>query len=203
MTASPAPLRWTLLGYFPKRLATRSGWVSPYPEHPEATFPAPEPIDEICSVSPCISRGLESISDPALQNLYGGFRDAGSAWNEVPYERRSQFRLFAYRIGNILFVDGQQEPLELIPLDVEPLPRSFERLGYDAVMFEFCSLGCSPLSCNGQTYLASVNTYCLVNTDEEAICLARQFSINKPEPGPYAVVEVWGRRQTEWELPTH
>jgi hypothetical protein len=178
-------------------MATRSGWVSPYPEYPDATFPAPPPVEEICSVSHCISRELECVSDGTLQNLYGGFRDAGTAWNEVPRDRRSEFRLFAYRISDVLFVDGRQESLDLIPLDVESLPRTFERLGYDAVVFQDNSLGCSPLSCNGQTYLASVNAHCLVNTAEEGLDLARQFSIGKPEPGPYSVVEVWRRRRSE------
>lgn len=36
-----------------------------------------------------------------------------------------------------------------------------------------------------------LNRYCLVDTEDEGIELARSFCISKPEPGPYCVVEVW------------
>ena len=76
--------------------------------------------------------------------------------------------------------------------DVTPLPKAFDCLGYDAVeLTDGQCLGCSPLSCNGEAAQHPVNRYCLVATEQEGIALARRFSISKPEPGPYSVVEVW------------
>ena len=43
---------------------------------------------------------------------------------------------------------------------------------------------------------SAVNRYCFVATESEATDLARNFSVTKPEPGPYCVVEVW--RDSGW-----
>ncbi len=55
------------------------------------------------------------------------------------------------------------------------------------------SFECSGLSCNHGAENESVNEYCLVETESEAIRLAKKFSddSNDYEPGPYYVVEVW------------
>jgi hypothetical protein len=36
-----------------------------------------------------------------------------------------------------------------------------------------------------------MNRYCLVSKERAALELACRFSIDKPEPGPYCVVDVW------------
>lgn len=185
---------WTLVGYFPKRRVTRSRWVSPYPDHPEAGFPAPAPVEEICSVSNCIAAGPDLPSDNWPCNAFGGFDDPTQAWLAIAADLRRDFDMFAYRLVPMLFRDGQAEPLEIAPLDVEPLPDTFERLGYDAVeLTQGRFWGCSPLSCNGQAGEAgaSVNRHCLIASESEVLDLARSFSVSKPEPGPYCVVEVW------------
>jgi hypothetical protein len=73
-------------------------------------------------------------------------------------------------------------------LTVEPMPRSFDRLGWDAVQGgNHQAFGCSPLSCNAgcrDVEIAKRNRYCLVSTEGEGIDLARHFSICQPEPGP-------------------
>jgi hypothetical protein len=118
------------------------------------------------------------------------------AWSVVPADARGDYELFAYRLYLVQFEEGLEEPiLEWWDLDVEPMGSSFVRLGWDAVQGgNNSSFGCSPLSCNyeaGQRGMPPVNHYCLVDTEEVAIELARSFSISKPEPGPYCVVEVW------------
>ncbi len=73
-------------------------------------------------------------------------------------------------------------------LDVEPMSRSFVRLGLDAVEESF---GCSPVSCNVgcvEVNVLPLNRYCLVDTEDKGIELARSFSISEPEPGPYRIV---------------
>jgi hypothetical protein len=118
------------------------------------------------------------------------------AWSIVPVEVRADFELFAYRLYLVEFADGREEHMEeWYELTVEPMPRSFVRLGWDAVQGgNHSGFGCSPLSCNAgwrDVEIAKRNRYCLVSTEEEGIDLARHFSICQPEPGPYCVAEVW------------
>ncbi|MFO0810139.1 MAG: hypothetical protein U0746_16080 [Gemmataceae bacterium] len=188
---------WTPVGYFLKRRTTRAGWVSPWPSHPDATFPCPPPVEEICSVSNCIAEGYEQSGGFCVwgvrpDNEFGGYVSAAAAWAMVPPERWSEVSLYAYRVVPRLFEDGQERVFDVPEFDVDPLPDTFVRLGYDAVEVGagWC-WGCSPLSCNGVTHEAAVNRYCLVDTEAEGIELARRFSETKPEPGPYGVVEVW------------
>jgi len=49
---------------------------------------------------------------------------------------------------------------------------------------------CSPLSCNLMALEVAVTRHCLVDDLEAARELARRFSVEEPEPGPYYVVEV-------------
>jgi hypothetical protein len=121
------------------------------------------------------------------------------AWSVVPVEVRSGFELFAYRLLLVEFAEGWEESMEdwweLIELTVEPMPRSFVRLGWDAVVGgNHHIFGCSPMSCNigcKDVEIAKRNRCCLVSTEQEGIALTRHFSICQPEPGPYCVVEVW------------
>ena len=189
-------MTWTMVGYFPKRRATRSDWVSPYKDHPDALFPCPAPVEEICSVSDCIAQGPEGWRAQGKHNFYDLYDNAELAWSIVPAEDRAAFDLFAYRLLLVQFEDGREEPLETWwELAIEPLSRSFVRLGWDAVEGgHHQSFGCSPLSCNVGCDIVNilpVNRYCLMDTEHEGIELARSFSISQPEPGPYCVVEVW------------
>src|SRR3954447_14785897 len=89
---------WVLVGYIAKRRATRTGWVSPWPNYPDVGFPCPAPVEEICSVSDCIARGPGGTGGPADGNPLGLYADAGSAWAAVPAEARADFALYAYRL---------------------------------------------------------------------------------------------------------
>lgn len=85
-----------------------------------------------------------------------------------------------------------------------PHLQRYTRLGYDITE---CSLdrawqvdtwsGCSPLSfgCNGIASAMGtvVNDHCLVDDVGAAYDLATLFGIQRPEPGPYLIVEVWRR----------
>jgi hypothetical protein len=189
-------MTWSLVGYIAKRRVTRAAWVSPWPDHPEVGFPCPAPVEEICSVSNCIARGLGGWDDPVNGNVHGLYDDAGVAWGVVPVEARAAFALFAYRLHLVQFEDGKEEPIEQWwEPAIGRMADSFVRLGWDAVQGgNGQSFGCSPLSCNSgadAVRCPELNCYCLVATEQAALALARSFSITKPEPGPYCVVEVW------------
>ncbi len=141
---------WVLIGYFPKGRAVRAGWTSPYPEYPDATFLSPSPVEEICSASHCISGRPEKWTEEL--NVFSGYDSPEATWRAVPIELSRNFGLYAYRLLPVLFREGLRETLEMPELSITPMPRSFERLGYDAVeLSQGQSLGCSPLSCNNQT----------------------------------------------------
>ena len=106
-------MAWILVGYFPKKRVTRSHWVSPYPDYPKAEFPAPAPVEELCSVSRCIAKGPDTPFDEVPFNEFGGYDSVSSACRAVPRDMQSDFDLYAYRLGSGLFRDGIAEPLEL------------------------------------------------------------------------------------------
>ncbi len=186
-------MNWHFIGYRPKRRMTRAQWVSPYPENPVYGFPIRPPVEEICSVSNCIAKG-PTKEVMGVCNEYGCYASPASALQAVADEQ-GEFSVYAYRLGLALFRDGNDErlePTDWFPLDLMPVPDTFERLGYDAVeLSNGCSFFCSPLSCNHAANMMRVNRYCLVDSETEGIEIARLFSQSKPEPGPYCAIEVW------------
>ena len=176
----------TFIGYFPKCTAQRPAWL-------EAAG-----VEEIGSVSTCISTEPAGWVDQWLHNAWWVYDTEAVAWSVVPAEARPAFDLYAYALFPVRFAEGRQEPIDLPALQVQPLPASFVRLGYDAVSRSSgTTFECSPLSCNGQAQQVAVNRYCLVETAQQAFALAHAFSVGTCEPGPYYVIEVWRQpRQT-------
>lgn len=184
---------WVWIGFFPKRRMCRDGWVSPNPTHPDAEFPVGPPVDEVCSFAKCIASGPRTTVEDEPYNQFGGYRSAAEAWNAVTPVDRPDFAIYAYRLASRLFLRGESEALPTLgALEVAGDRSGFLLLGYDAVSFDGGhELGCSPLSCNAMANEEHVNRYCLIDEEAAAFDLARRFSISEPEPGPYAVVEVW------------
>ncbi len=106
----------------------------------------------------------------------------------MPAESQSDFKLFAYRA--ILSPTTVPSPTP----SQEPELRSYVRLGYDVVernpAIGILGFGCSPLSCNGMAENIPVNEFCLLDDLGSAFAVAQRFEIEKPEPGPYVVIEV-------------
>ena len=79
-----------------------------------------------------------------------------------------------------------------MPQEPDFLP--YIRIGYDVVernaSMGILGFGCSPLSCNGMAENIPVNEFCLLNDLESALATAHRFDAEKPEPGPYVVIEV-------------
>jgi len=110
----------------------------------------------------------------------------------LTHENGVGFDFYAYKLFPVSFTEGKQEPFELPFLNVTPLARDYEWLGYDAVNKTCCAqFECSPLFCNGMCEEIPVNRWCLIDERERAFEVANYFSVRKPEPGAYFVVEVW------------
>jgi hypothetical protein len=175
----------TLIGYFPKQVRTR-------PEGLKA-----EQVQEVCSVSECISPGPPDWIDRWAHNDLWVFNDEQAAWGVVPGGGANpDYRLFAYRLFPVEFDGGEQRPFAIPPLSVQPLPGGYRRVGYDVVS-RSCgsSFECSPLSCNYAAEQVPVNESCLVDDLADAFRLAALFSRAEEgyERGPYYVVEVLRR----------
>ena len=141
-----------LVGYFPKHL---------YPPPP---FLSEARVKEIGSVSRCIASGPAGWHDLRKHNEWGCYNDPDTAWSVVPVEHRPDYRLYAYEVYQMEFLEGAAHVLEIPPPEVTPLDEAFQGVGWDAVSrstgqdFE-----CSPLSCNHMVERFTVNAYCLVN----------------------------------------
>ena len=169
-----------LIGYFPKRTIKRPDWLACFN------------VEEICSVSDCISKAPVGWIDQWRHNECWAFDTQELAWSVVAADARSEFELYAYKMFPVRFDRGQKVAIDFPTLDVEPLASSFERLSYDAVSRSCDStFECSPLSCNGMAKEFAVNRYCLIDTETEGFRIAREFSVSVPEPGPYYLLEVW------------
>jgi hypothetical protein len=200
------PRETILIGYLPKRIVDLTGDVDA-PRYPG--------VDEICSVSECISKSPPDWVDCWLHNTDTWLFDSpGAVWWVVPEVERERYRLYAYRLLPTLFHEsGKETGLTLPEIKAVPIPASFIRIGYDAVVHltEYLrqarrligetedepdsplSFGCSPLSCNYMAEEYPVNRYCLVDDPDTALAMARDFASGNCEPGPYCVVEVWAQ----------
>jgi len=174
-----------LIGYFPKKVARRDDWS--LASH----------VVAICSVSSCITKGPPGWIEHWKHNQYGFFNSSSEAEAVVPESDRSDYTVFAYALAPLEFTSEQQgleRPIDVRGEGIEPLPKEFRSLGFDAVSRSVSDFyECSPLSCNGAAEQFAVNPYCLFDSAQDAIEGARRFATDDWEPGPYYVFEVFGR----------
>jgi len=176
-----APVAPALIGYFPKRTRQRPDWL-------EAAG-----VDEVCSVSTCVSSGPGDWIQRWRHNALWVYDSPALAWSVVPESARGEFDLYAYRMYPVEWAAGARRPLAMPPLPgLEPLDASFARLGHDVVSRSAgTSFECSPLSCNSMAREHPVNRHCLIEDAATAFRLAGEFESGSGEPGPYCVIEVW------------
>ena len=169
-----------LIGYFPKRTVKRPDWLKS------------AGVEEVCSVSTCVSVGPDGWIEQWQHNEMWVYDTPELAWSVVPDSSRQEFDLYAYQLFPVAVDDGRQQPFQIPPLHVQPLPSSFERLGYDIVSRSYgANFEGSPLSCNHMAEHVPVTRSCLVADVDTAFQLARDFDVGGCEPGPYYIVEVW------------
>ena len=129
------------------------------------------------------------------------YDDETTAMSVVPPEFLQEFTLFAYKMFPFLIDHGEQKNFQIPELHITPLSQDYTRIGYDAVSWSGgTGFDCSPLSCNLRAPDYKVNRYCLVDTLDEAIAMAKDFSNGGSEPGPYFVLEVWRKNSPNQAL---
>jgi len=154
-------------------------------------------VRQIASVSECLSKRPSGWVKRWDFNRATCWNTESAARACVPDDLEPEFKLFAYRIVPLV-------PLEnLFPTDLPALPQEpeflpYDRIGYDVVersaAMGMLGFGCSPLSCNGMAESIPVNEFCLLDDLKSALSTERRFDTEKPEPGPYVVIEVLAAR---------
>ena len=167
-------------GFLAKQVEPRPAWLS-----------APA-VQDICSVSECISKAPEDRLLAWKHNEYGFYDSLDDARSVITGEE-ARLDMFAYEILLLRGLEGRVDPVALVPA-AGSVPVDFEFLGYDIVTrSEGAPVECSPLSCNRVAEQVPTNLHCLVASEAEA--LDALLMICAPgfgaEPGPYYLVKVF------------
>jgi len=174
-----------LIGYFPKKTARHPHWLKV------------AMVEEICSVSSCISTAPEKWIDHWKHNEMWVFDSPAWAWSVVPEAERENFEMYAYRIAPVEIAEGKEGVFALPAISPEPLTSDFQSLGFDIVCRSCASsFECSPLSCNHMAEEIPANRFCLLDDFTTALGVARGFDEAGCEPGPYCIVEVLRQKRT-------
>ena len=188
----PAPI---FIGYFPKHT------------EPGSLLQAPG-VEEICSVSECISGGPEGWMNAWLHNETWMFDREERAVLMVADEL-VHYDLYAYRLFPVRFDDREVTPIE-VPRTAEERLDEYEFLGYDIVEDRVYQTSprsdgpgpyeCSPLSCNYGYKRFCVNRHCLLDGLDYAWETCARIAAEAKEhgswePGPYLLMEVHRKRR--------
>ena len=143
-------------------------------------------VQEICSVSACLSKGPDCWIQQWKHNELGFYDSEALAGSIV--SKNSQWY-------PVKFEQGQVAPFE-IPLHLKAELFSYEFLGYDSVSRSVGShFECSPLSCNHGVDDFTVNRHCLIPQLEDAYQACIEISQGRYEPGPYYLLEAHRKRR--------
>lgn len=167
---------------------------------PKITKPLPEwlgnnSIEEICSVSNCISDGPQNWINQWKHNELG-FYNSEEIAREVITEDAHKFDIYAYNLFPLYCFDDEVESICIQSIEGN-LPPDYEFLGYDIVTKTVADFfECSPLSCNSGASKYPVNEFCLIADREAAYSVLREISEDGSyEPGPYYLFEMYRKRR--------
>lgn len=186
MTNKPTPV---LIGYFPKKTARPDDWFG------ETC------VEEICSVSNCISRGPDNWIELWKHNTTWWLFDTGEVAWEVVKEDCHLYDMYAYRLLPVVF-DGTHASVIVVNSEATGDLSDYEFLGYDPVSKEegVAGFGHSPLSCNAGFKSYQVNRFCLLDDLDTAWRITGEIACDSKEkhtwePGPYCLCEVHRKRK--------
>jgi hypothetical protein len=179
------------VGYFPKITAQRKDLKTDKGE----IWLKNEIVEEICSVSDCISKAPEGWIDKWKHNDLW-FYDTEAAALEIISKDKEKYDLFAYKLYPLKFNHGTANTIEIKSNAAENL-KSYNLVGYDAVQKTegVADFGCSPLSCNNACEKYIVNKYCLFDNLDYAYQSCLKIEQENWEPGPYYLFEVYRKNK--------
>jgi len=200
----PSPI---FVGYFPKITAHRNDLKTDKGE----IWLKNEIVEEISSVSNCISKGPEGWIDKWKHNDLGFYDTEESALSVIP-GNHEKYDLYAYKLYPVEFIEGKTVNYKVESGAIESLD-SYKFIGYDVVnrsgadFFE-----CSALSCSNGCEVFPVNQFCLIQDFEDAVQCCKKISediagaetVKRPdgtleyhgkwEPGPYYLIDVFRKK---------
>jgi len=201
----PSPI---FVGYFPKITAQRNTIET----DTDAMWFKNGIIEEVCSVSDCISKGPEGWIDKCKHNDFG-FYDTEESALSVIQDNREKYDLYAYKLYPLKFIEGKTVDFKVDSNASEKLD-SYAFIGYDVVSRSVADFfECSALSCSNGCEVFSVNRFCLMQDLEEALQCCRRISediaaaetLKRPdgmfeyhgkwEPGPYFLIQVFRKQR--------
>jgi hypothetical protein len=155
-----------------------------------------ESVQEICSVSECISKGPANWIQRWTHNTLGLYNSEEKAVSVID-DASWRYDLYAYELFPFSCLDQEQTAIELTH-DIGQVPTGYEFLGYDIVSRSSSDFfECSPLSCNHAASAYVTNAHCLI--DDEADAYQALLSMSKPdsgvEPGPYYLFRVYRKKR--------
>jgi hypothetical protein len=181
----PEPI---FIGYFPKKTMGK-----------QECF-ANSPVQEVCSVSNCMSEAPVNWFDEWKHNDWGCYDSEAIAWGIIR-DDPALYDMYAYRIFPFMF-GGDGDSAVLVELTASAHLAEYEFLGYDPVSREsgttaFCH---SPLSCNAGFEQYPVNRFFLIDNLEEAWRITAEIAKEAKdqrtwEPGPYCLCEVYRKKK--------
>lgn len=171
------------IGYFPKKTAGPDEWFGG------------SAVEEVCSVSCCISRGPVNCIEKWEHNDWWVYDSEEVAWSVID-DDRTVYDIYAYKVFPVVFDGAKEESVPVKPAAQHDLS-GYEFLGFDIVNRTCDStFECSPLSCNGGFNHYPVNRHCLIDYLEDAWRICREIAAEAKEqgswePGPYYLVAVY------------
>lgn len=173
-------------GYIAKKIAKRPDWLKS------------DSVEDIFSVSGCISQDFSDDSNHGKQNKYWFF-DSPDIIQEILLKEgkgSDQFTMLYYELYEKEFNQKTKKwescrGEESFGYSVK-IPMNKSCMGYDIVAYSVgTSHECSLLSCNHLAEEIPVNKHCLVDTLEGAIHIVERLDDFKAEPGPYRIIGVY------------
>jgi hypothetical protein len=173
-------------GYMYKKIVQRPDWL------------APADVDDIYSVSGCISKEFADYTDYWKHNGYW-LLNSPAVMEEIARANNlalTGMTLFYYEVFEEQFDEESREwspfePEASFPTKVEE-PASARLEGYDvATFYAGTSPECSPLSCNLLAQTVPVNRHCLFDSFEQAKQSLEAGQFRNSEPGPFRIFAVY------------
>lgn len=183
MATLPEPI---LIGFFAKNTSTAVSDMGDYG------------IEEICSVSECMSRGPQGWVDKWKHNTDWWVFDTEQLALSVIEDDPARYDLYAYKLFPFRFDGETRESME-VDSPAQGDLSAYKQIGYDIVS-RYCgpSFGHSPLSCNGGYADYPINRYCLLDQADDSLRICAEIAKDAAEkgswePGPYCMVKVYRR----------
>jgi hypothetical protein len=161
----------------------------------------PVQVLEVCSVGDCMAKPPPAWVERWDFNRACCYATADAARATIPVaEPQGSYDVFAYWLLPVTVTEGRHVQVNLDDLFDARLPAlphgdgptDLQSLGFDVFERGAAGLGFghSLLSCNGMAKEVKVNSYCLVDTEVEALELVARCNKEQPEPGTYYAIRV-------------